>query len=83
MLELAVLSSVAKPSSPSQVDPNAWSSAVLITLAIYLLIFALAFMRALKCSSRSPDSRALHFMFLTLSPVMYLFFSFAVPGFCQ
>ena len=43
------------------------------------LIIAIA--RAKQCSNFSSDSRPIHFLFVTVSPVLYIIFS-KVPNFC-
>lgn len=51
-----------------------------IAVVIYILIFVLAIYRAMACSSNNPDSRAIHLLFATVSPVMYILLSYLVPG---
>jgi len=55
-------------------------NASLMAMLLYVLIFVLALYRAMACSSNTPDSRALHLLFATVSPVMYILFSYFVPG---
>jgi hypothetical protein len=58
-------------------------TALLVILIIFeILLFAWAIFRALKCSQKNPDSRAVHLLFASLSPALYLIFSYAVDGFC-
>ena len=54
---------------------------VFVCLIILGLIFW-AWCRALKCSAKTPDSRAIHFLFATVDPVLYLIFSFWIDGMC-
>ena len=53
---------------------------VIFLIIIYLIVFA--WYRAYLCSSETPDSRALHFLFATVDPLLYIIFSYAVPGMC-
>ncbi len=53
-----------------------------VIIVIELVLFVWAIFRAIKCSHATPDSRAVHLLFATVSPVLYLIFSYAVDGFC-
>jgi hypothetical protein len=53
-----------------------------IIIIIELILFVWAIFRAIKCSQASPDSRAIHLLFATVSPFLYLIFSYVVDGFC-
>ena len=56
------------------------------TIVVLLLVIALivwAWMRALKCSTKSPDSRAIHLLFATVDPILYLIFSYFIDGMCN
>lgn len=53
---------------------------IIFLIIIYLIVFA--WYRAYICSSATPDSRALHFLFATADPLLYIIFSYAVPGMC-
>jgi len=72
-------------------DTNAlqppWQAArtalIVVLVVLELILFVCAVFRALKCSQGNPDSRALHLLFATVSPALYLIFSFAVDGFCK
>jgi hypothetical protein len=68
------------PEQKEDIMRNVRSATMMATL-IYLLIFVLALYRAMACSSNTPDSRALHLFFASVSPVMYIVFSYLVPGF--
>lgn len=68
------------PEQKEQIMQNVRSATLMATL-IYFLIFLLALYRAMACSSNNPDSRALHLFFATVSPVLYIVFSYLVPGF--
>jgi len=57
-------------------------NASLMASLIYILIFVLALYRAMECSKKEPDSRAIHLFFASVSPVLYILFSYFVPGFC-
>lgn len=54
----------------------------MVGFMIWMLLWVWALVRALRCSSATPDSRALHLLFATCSPVMYLILSYTVSGFC-
>tara|TARA_Y100000389_G_C17461868_1_gene522372 strand:+ start:3323 stop:3571 length:249 start_codon:yes stop_codon:yes gene_type:complete len=52
---------------------------------VFLMIIGLviwAWCRAYKCSSKSPDSRAIHYLFASVDPVLYLVFSYFIDGMC-
>jgi hypothetical protein len=76
---------------PMVLDTNAlqppWQGArtalIVVLVVLELILFVCAVFRALKCSQGNPDSRALHLLFATVSPALYLIFSFAVDGFCK
>lgn len=53
---------------------------IIFLVIIYLIIFA--WYRAYKCSNNTPDSRAIHFLFATTDPLLYIIFSYAIPGMC-
>ena len=56
---------------------------VYVIVAIIIFTFIIwAITRALHCSKAAPDSRAVHLLFAVISPVFYVIFSYAVPGFC-
>ena len=54
-----------------------------VVFIIELAIIIFAIMRALRCSSNTPDSRAIHLLFATVNPVVYIAFSYIFQGFCQ
>ena len=57
--------------------------AIVIVIIIELALWVWAIMRALKCSQNTPDSRAIHLLFASVSPILYLAFSyFSVFGIC-
>jgi hypothetical protein len=56
--------------------------AVAIIVLLYLILIFWSITRALKCSQSTPDSRAIHILFCFMSPMLYLFSSYLVPGFC-
>ena len=51
-----------------------------VMLSIVVLMYIWAFLRALKCSQSNPDSRVIHFGFATISPILYIIFSYTIPG---
>ena len=53
------------------------------SLVLYLTIFVWSIYRAMACSQPNPDSRCAHFLFATISPVMYIAFSYLIPNFCN
>ena len=77
MIELYAANQAAKTDGKTEMIVKA------VAMIIYLVFFVWAIFRALRCSAPTPDSRALHLMFATLSPVLYLIFSYAVEGFCK
>jgi len=54
-----------------------------IGITILLIVWIWAIVRALRCSNKTPDSRAVHLFFATVSPILYLIFSYFVGGFCK
>lgn len=58
------------------------SNTIAFVLFFYIIILFWAISRALKCSQKTPDSRAIHLLFCFVSPSLYLVCSYAVPGFC-
>ncbi len=54
-----------------------------IVMVLYILFWFWALLRAFKCSSATPDSRAVHFLFATVSPLLYIILSYWVDGFCK
>lgn len=79
MLELYTLQAVQSKEHKTKKEKDAWVVAVII----YILFLVWAISRALKCSSKNPDSRAIHFMFMFTSPILYVVSSYAVPGFSK
>ena len=59
------------------------SNTVAVIVLVYMIILFWAISRALKCSQKTPDSRAIHFMFCFISPSLYLICGYYVPGFCS
>ncbi len=88
MLELHTLMSAARAGTTNgdgKLTPEQQRNlniALVVIIIIELALFIWAIYRALKCSQASPDSRAIHLLFATVSPVLYLVFSYAVEGFC-
>lgn len=76
MLELFALNKLSD-------DPNSpvAKKAMVGGVVVYVLFLIWAIMRAMKCSSANPDSRAIHFMFAFASPLLYIILSYVVPGF--
>ncbi len=83
MLELFALNSV-KGSNDDPDSPSTGSTVVaILVILIWFAIFFWAVTRALQCSKKDPDSRAIHFLFCLTSPSLYLVCSYAVPDFCN
>ena len=86
MIELFALNYLNAPKSDSDNKNNkndvSKDIATIVVFILYVTIFVWAIMRAIRCSNATPDSRALHLLFATASPVMYLVFSYLVEGFC-
>ena len=53
----------------------------LVVLAVILLLFVWALVRAYKCSNK--NNRVTHMFFATVTPMTYLLLSYVVPGFCN
>jgi hypothetical protein len=53
-----------------------------VIIVLELALFIWAIFRAIKCSQKNPDSRAVHLLFAVVSPTLYLIFSYSVEGFC-
>ena len=68
------------PQQKEEMMGNLRSATMMATL-IYLLIFVLAIYRAMAFSSNTPDSKALHLFFASVSPIMYIAFSYLAIGF--
>jgi len=56
---------------------------LVVTLILLLVLIIWAYVRAMHCSSNNPDSRAIHLLFATVDPVLYLIFSYFLEGMCQ
>jgi len=85
MLELLALNAAKNGDNKkpkTEAEKRAEAIATAIVVVIWLAFWIWAIFRALKCSSATPDSRALHLFFATASPVLYIIFSFSVSGFC-
>jgi uncharacterized membrane protein (DUF485 family) len=84
MLELFTLNSM-KSDSVNNTEDEIKSRHVItiISIIIYFIFFLLAIFRALQCSNITPESRAIHLMFATMSPVMYILLSYSIYGFCK
>jgi len=88
MLELQGLNALreAGTNDPDDLAPGDKRVIAILTIiyvVVYLVLLVFAILRAIKCSTATPDSRALHLMFAIVSPVMYLIFSYLVPGMCR
>ena len=55
----------------------------IVSMLIFLALIVWAWVRAIKCSSKSPDSRAVHLLFATVDPILYLVFSYFIEGMCN
>lgn len=62
--------------TPEQERNYAIVLSVVIVLEIALWIWAIV--RAVHCSQATPDSRAVHLLFATMSPFLYLVFSYTL-----
>jgi uncharacterized membrane protein len=84
MLEIHAIRSIFPTTRESDdIDTKKISTGVNTMIAvIYLVFFIVAMIRAEKCSTKSNDSRAVHYLFAVVSPVMYVIVSYLVPGFC-
>lgn len=56
---------------------------LVVTLVLILVLIIWAYVRAMHCSNNNPDSRAIHLLFATVDPVLYLIFSYFLEGMCQ
>jgi hypothetical protein len=89
MLELYTLTILANQNSKkncydlTQEEKKNVNIAITVIVIIELILWIWAITRALKCSTSNPDSRVVHLMFATFSPLLYLLFSFSVDGMCQ
>lgn len=92
MLELYTLTNLANQNSKKNCDDDDdltpeekknVNMAITVIVIIELILWIWAVNRAIKCSSSNPDSRVVHLMFATFSPLLYLLFSFSVDGMCQ
>lgn len=84
MLELHALMSAARAvSTGDSEEQKNLNVAQAVIVVIELIFFVWAIFRAIKCSQATPDSRAVHLLFATVSPILYLIFSHAVEGFCS
>ena len=80
MLELYALKSIqSEPTNKKEKNEREVTDTAV--LFFYFAFLAFAISRALKCSSKTPDSRAIHFLFVFTSPLLYVISSYAVPGF--
>ncbi len=55
----------------------------IVAMLIILALVVWAWVRAIKCSSKSPDSRAVHLLFASVDPILYLIFSYFIDGMCN
>lgn len=93
MLELLVLKNIVNP-KPQQTTTENYKykrdykltpsevAFILGFMLIYIAFFMWAIVRAVQCSSATPDSRAIHFLFAISMPIPYVVISILVPGFC-
>ena len=88
MLELHTLMSAAHAAAtdsngnPTPGQQRNLNVALTVIVILELILFVWAIFRAIKCSQATPDSRAVHLLFATVSPILYIIFSYAVEGFC-
>lgn len=55
----------------------------IIVLLLVLTFIIWAWVRAINCSSNNPDSKAVHLLFATVDPILYLVFSYFIEGMCN
>lgn len=67
----------------TEAEKQSLATAKMAFFALYIILMGWAFMRAYKCSSATPDSRAIHFGFALFSPILYIAFSYLLPGWKQ
>lgn len=90
MIDITLFSQISKSSkklsdSEENSDDDLTTTQMVMFTVFIILYFIIVFWsiaRAIKCSSPSPDSRALHLLFCFISPGLYLVSSLVVPGFC-
>jgi len=82
MIEYYALNTLRNSALNSQTPDQKRMSTIAIVIAIIIivLLYIWAFSRAMKCSSANPDSRAIHFAFASFSPILYIIFSYFIPG---
>lgn len=83
MIELFVLNAAKNNDNKTDDEKKANNIAVAVTVLVYLIFWIWAIFRALRCSSTTPDSRALHLLFAVSSPLLYIIFSYTVTGLCK
>lgn len=81
LYSLKALDNAEKDPNKTPAEKRTLAMARAISAVVILIIYAWAFMRAYKCSQPNPDSRAIHFAFASLSPVLYIILTYLVPGF--
>jgi uncharacterized RDD family membrane protein YckC len=84
MLELYAVKATTNSDDKHKTDEEKRRDAMvmLVAVMIWILLWVWALVRALECSSATPDSRVMHLFFATSSPLLYLVFSYTVQGFC-
>jgi len=77
MLELIALGHVNKEVDPNVVKPakKAPNMVLILGYIFWFVLLVAAYWRAYSCSNFSGEPPALHFLFATVSPVLYLIFS--------
>jgi uncharacterized membrane protein len=84
MIELfAMKNSISNGDKPTKEEKRVQDIIMTIGVFLYMIFWVWAIIRALKCSNRNPDSRAIHIMFASVSPVLYIICSYYVDGFCR
>jgi len=56
---------------------------LVLSLVLILVLIIWAYVRAMNCSNNNPDSRAIHLLFATVDPVLYLLFSYFLDDMCK
>ena len=83
MIELYGFNKLRDSNSSDKTNDYKPNSVVMILVVIlYIAILVMAYVRAYNNTIKGPsNSRVTHFMFATISPVMYLLLSFIVPNY--
>ena len=80
MLEMIFAQNAASPMMATNPTDPKMGKFVLVFLIIYLAIWIWALTRAVKCR---PATKVMHVFFASVSPTLYLLFSYFSKGFCN